>query len=71
MLETRVRITMRMARIVIPAQLREALGVSAGDEIVLRMEDEGLNITTQKHRIKRAQQLLTAMLMPIAPFPTN
>lgn len=58
MLETRVKIN-ENGRIVIPAQLREALGVSAGDEIVLRMEDEGLNVTTQKHRIKRAQQLIS------------
>lgn len=37
----------------------EALGVNLGDEIVLRMEDEELRITTQKQRILRAQRLVS------------
>ena len=42
-------------RVVIPASLRSALGIEAGDELVMRIEDEELRITTLKRRIERAQ----------------
>ena len=35
-------------RVVIPAQFRKALGINAGDEIVLRLQENELKITTQK-----------------------
>lgn len=43
-------------RVVIPAGFRKALGIRAGDEIILRMEDDELRITTMKRRIERAQR---------------
>lgn len=43
-------------RVVIPADFRKALGVSAGDEIILRWEDDELRITTMKQNIERAQR---------------
>jgi AbrB family looped-hinge helix DNA binding protein len=43
-------------RVVIPASYRKALGIKAGDEVILRMEDDGLRITTMKRRIERAQR---------------
>ncbi len=55
--ETKVRMSDN-GRVVIPAAFREALGVRAGDEIVLRMEDDELRITTMKQRIERAQRLV-------------
>jgi AbrB family looped-hinge helix DNA binding protein len=45
-------------RVVIPASFRRALGVRAGDEVVLRLEDNELRITTLKRRIERAQRLV-------------
>lgn len=45
-------------RVVIPASFRRALGVRAGDEVVLRLEDNELRITTLKHRVARAQRLV-------------
>jgi AbrB family looped-hinge helix DNA binding protein len=45
-------------RIVIPAPFRKALGINIGDEIVLRMEDDELRITTLKRRVERAQRLV-------------
>lgn len=45
-------------RVVIPASFRRALGVRAGDEVVLRLEDNELRITTMKHRVARAQRLV-------------
>jgi AbrB family looped-hinge helix DNA binding protein len=43
-------------RIVIPASFRKALGIDVGDEVVLRLQDDELRITTQQRRIQRAQQ---------------
>ncbi|MGB6691747.1 MAG: AbrB/MazE/SpoVT family DNA-binding domain-containing protein [Terracidiphilus sp.] len=43
-------------RVVIPASLRTALGIEAGDELLMRIEDEELRITTLKRRIERAQE---------------
>ncbi|MGA7458818.1 MAG: AbrB/MazE/SpoVT family DNA-binding domain-containing protein [Candidatus Korobacteraceae bacterium] len=43
-------------RIVIPAAFRKALGIEIGDEVVLRVQDNELRITTQQRRIERAQQ---------------
>jgi AbrB family looped-hinge helix DNA binding protein len=45
-------------RIVIPASFRKALGISVGEEVVLRIEDDELRIFTLKTRIKRAQRLV-------------
>lgn len=43
---------------VIPASFRKALGINVGDEVVLRIEDDELRITTLRHRIERAQRLV-------------
>jgi len=53
--ETRVRIN-ENGRVVIPAAFRDALGIKPGDEIILRLEDNELQITTMKRRIERAQR---------------
>ncbi len=55
--ETRLKIN-ESGRVVIPASFRKALGVKAGDEILLRMEEGELCITTMKRRIERAQRLV-------------
>jgi AbrB family looped-hinge helix DNA binding protein len=53
--ETRLRVN-ENGRVVIPAFFRKALGIKAGDELLLRMEDDELRITTLKKRIERAQR---------------
>jgi AbrB family looped-hinge helix DNA binding protein len=53
--EARVRLN-ENGRVVIPAAFRKALGVNAGDEVILRFEDDELRITTMKKRIERAQR---------------
>lgn len=45
-------------RIVIPAAIRERLGIGPGDELVLRIEDNELRIISMRHRLQRAQQLV-------------
>lgn len=51
-------------RVVIPASFRKALGIKAGDEVVLRMEDDELRITTMKRRIERAQKRAQQYVKP-------
>ena len=63
MTEVRARINQN-GRIVIPAPFRNALGVSAGDEVVLRIEDNELRITTLKHRLERAQRRIRRYVKP-------
>ena len=55
--ETRQRVN-ENGRIVIPASFRKALGINIGDEVVMRMEDDELRITTLKRRVERAQRLV-------------
>jgi AbrB family looped-hinge helix DNA binding protein len=61
--ETKVRIN-ENGRVVIPAAFREALGVKPGDEIILRVEDDELRITTMKRRIARAQRTVRKYVKP-------
>jgi len=61
--EARLRVN-ENGRVVIPAEFRKALGINAGDEVVLRMEDDELRITTLKRRIERAQRLVRKHVKP-------
>jgi AbrB family looped-hinge helix DNA binding protein len=61
--ETRTRIN-ESGRVVIPASFRKALGIRAGDEVVLRIEDDELRITTLKRRLERAQRLVRKYVKP-------
>ena len=61
--ETRTRIN-ENGRMVIPASVRKALGINPGDEVVLRLEEDGLLITTLRHRIERAQRLVRKYVNP-------
>jgi AbrB family looped-hinge helix DNA binding protein len=61
--ETRARLN-ENGRIVIPASFRKALGMNAGDEIVLRVEDNELRITTLKQLLERAQRRVRRYVKP-------
>jgi AbrB family looped-hinge helix DNA binding protein len=61
--ETRLRINAN-GRLVIPAYFRKALGINAGDELVLRLENDELRITTQKQRLERARRLVRKYFKP-------
>jgi antitoxin PrlF len=61
--ETRLKVN-ENGRIVIPASFRRALGIDPGDEVVLRMEDDELRITTIKRRLERAQRLVRKYVKP-------
>ena len=61
--EARARIN-ENGRVVIPAAFRKALGLNPGDEVVFRLEDDELRITTIKQRIARAQRHARKYLKP-------
>jgi AbrB family looped-hinge helix DNA binding protein len=61
--ETRMRVN-ENGRVVIPASYRKALGIKAGDEVILRMEDDELRITTMKRRIECAQRRIRQYVKP-------
>ena len=61
--EARIRVN-ENGRIVIPAAFRKALGIEAGDEVTLRLQDDALNITTQQRRIARAQRRARKYVKP-------
>lgn len=54
--EARTRLN-ENGRIVIPAAMRAALGLQAGDEVILIIEDGELRVTTSLRRVERAQRL--------------
>ena len=61
--ESRIRVN-ENGRVVIPASYRKALGIKAGDEVILRMEDDELRITTMKRKIERARRRIRKYVKP-------
>jgi len=61
--ETRMRVN-ENGRVVIPASYRKALGIKAGDQVILRMEDDELRITTMKRRLERARRRIRQYVKP-------
>ena len=61
--ESRMRVN-ENGRIVIPASFRKALGIKTGDEIVLRIKDDELRMTTLRRRIERAQENVRRHIKP-------
>ena len=61
--QTRMRVN-ENGRVVIPAAIRKQLGIRIGDEVVLRIEDNELRITTLKRNIERAQRLVRKHVKP-------
>jgi AbrB family looped-hinge helix DNA binding protein len=61
--EARSRIN-ENGRVVIPASFRKALGMNPGDEVLLRLEDDELRISTLKSRIERARRQVQKYVKP-------
>ena len=51
-------------RVVIPAAFRKHLGIRAGDQLELRIEDDELRISTLRRNIHRAQRLVRKHISP-------
>jgi AbrB family looped-hinge helix DNA binding protein len=54
-LRTRTRLSEK-GRVVIPAEMRKALGMDVGGVLDLRVEDGELRISTMRSRLRRAQE---------------
>lgn len=61
--ETKVKMN-ENGRVVIPASFRKALGIEPGDEMILRLEEDELRITTMEQRIKAAQRTVRKYVKP-------
>jgi len=62
-----LRVRMRMGekgRFVIPAAMREALGMNVGDVISLRVVDGEVRVSTMRSRILRAQERVRHLVPP-------
>jgi len=45
-------------RVVVPAPFRRALGLEEGDEVILRLGEGEIRITTPQQALRRAQELV-------------
>ena len=61
--EARLKVS-ENGRVVIPIAFRRAVGINTGDEVILRVEDDELRITTLKKRLERAQRLVRKYIKP-------
>ena len=62
-LKARMRVN-ENGRVVIPAAFRKHLGIRAGDQLELRIEDDELRISTLRRNIQRAQRLVRKHISP-------
>ena len=51
-------------RLVIPAPLREALGLAQGDVLEIHIENQELRMSTRSGRLRRAQERLRKLVGP-------
>ncbi len=54
-------------RLLVPAELRESLGLRPGSSVVLRVENGELRIVSQREVLRRIQE----MLRPLVPDGVN
>lgn len=62
-LQARVQVGEK-GRIVIPVEIREALGIHVGDSVDLSVKDDELRISTRRARIRRAQEWARKVIPP-------
>lgn len=51
-------------RIVIPHEIRAALEVREGDDLLLEVDDQGLHIRSVRHAVHQVQQLVAKYVKP-------
>ena len=62
-LQARVRVGEK-GRIVIPVEIREAMGIRVGDSVEMRFEDYELRVSTRRARIRRVQEWARKVIPP-------
>jgi AbrB family looped-hinge helix DNA binding protein len=63
MTEVRTRVN-ENGRVVLPAAFRESLGIKAGDEIVLRLEEDEIRIASLRGQVQRVQKMVQRYIKP-------
>ena len=51
-------------RIVIPAEIREAMGINVGDTVEMRLDNYEIHVSTRRARIRRAQERARQIIPP-------
>ena len=51
-------------RIVLPAPIRHQLGIGPGDDVVLRLEHDGVRVTSRAAAIREAQAIVRRHVKP-------
>jgi AbrB family looped-hinge helix DNA binding protein len=51
-------------RLVIPQEMREALAVQEGDDLLLEVDEDGLHVRSVRQAIQRAQQVVARYAKP-------
>jgi len=51
-------------RIVIPAKIREAMGIRVGKNVTLTMKNGSLEITTRDEAVRRIQEMMKPYIIP-------
>ena len=62
-LQARVQVGEK-GRIVIPVEIREAMGIRVGDSVEMRFEDYELRVSTRRARIRRVQGWARKVIPP-------
>jgi AbrB family looped-hinge helix DNA binding protein len=63
MADVRLRVN-ENGRLVLPAAFRKALNIRSGDEVLARLENDEVRITTLKHRLEQAQRHVRQFVKP-------
>ncbi len=51
----------KAGRLVIPVKYRRELGLEAGDEVIVRLDEEGLHLSTPAQALARAQSYVGSL----------
>ena len=62
-LEAKVQVGEK-GRIVIPAEIREAMGIRVGDLVEMRFDNYELRVSTRRARIRRVQEWARKVIPP-------
>jgi AbrB family looped-hinge helix DNA binding protein len=62
-LKTRIQVGEK-GRIVIPVEMREALGIKPGDSVDISVKDHEVRISTRAARLKQAQERMRKLIPP-------
>jgi len=52
-------------RFVVPAQIRQAVGLRSGEKLEVSLDEEGIHLRTQRQMIARSQAICGSMPVPV------